>query len=295
MTGRLFDRGVVLQMGTREIRANSTHGLRSDLTGHATVSAARLTQLGRLPDGELAAHAAGLATLTTHVNEALAQLNCDPAKILAHLHGANALLDTTWASAIEQVNTWPSGRSEYQRALLDALVEYLVCERDCVRTLIENRQRPSPQQAGTPAHEIDAGLRQRLIFDVALGDNASPGPLEFSRLPKGEPHAIALSAGQCIQLMLAHHRFALVCGSPWRLVDEFGEDMPLTPERCVAGRSNECDLVVDHGFRAISRRHVVFETQGQELLQITDISSLGTFVPPFGTFVPRTCLDNRLH
>ena len=88
--------------------------------------------------------------------------------------------------------------------------------------------------------------------------------------------------------MLAHHHFALICGSPWRLVDEFGEDMRLTANRCVAGRSNECDLVVDDSFRAISRRHVMFETRGQELLQITDISSLGTFVP-------RTRTDNRLH
>jgi hypothetical protein len=286
--GRLFDRGVVLQMGTREIRANSTHGLRSDLTGHAAVSAARLTELGRLPDGELTAHAAGLATLTASLNDELSQLNCDPAKVLAHMHGTNAPLDATWASAIAQVNTWPSGRSEYQRALLDALVEYLACERDCVRTLIENRRRPSLDQVRVPASENAAGLHQRLIFDVAQDDNAAAKALEFNRLIKGEPLEIPLSAGQCIQLIMAHHHFALICGSPWRLVDEFGEDMRLTPERCVAGRSNECDLVVDDGFRAISRRHVVFETRGQELLQITDISSLGTFVP-------RAWLDNRLH
>ena len=291
MIGRLFDRGVVLQMGAREIRANSARGLRSDLTGHAAVSAARLTELGRLPDGELAAHAAGLATLTASLNDTLSQLNCDPAKVLAHVHGANAPLDATWASAIAQVNTWPTGRSEYQRALLDALLEYLACERDCVRTLLENRRRPPQDQARVAANEDEAAFRQQLIFDVALDDNAAPEALEFNRLIKGEPLEIPLSAGQCIQLMLAHHRFALICGSPWRLVDEFGEDLRLTPERCVAGRSNECDLVVDDGFRAISRRHVVFETRGQELLQITDISSLGTFVPQ----TKPNSRDNRLH
>jgi len=285
---RLFGRGVVLRMGTREIRASSIHSLRSDLTGHASVSATRITELGKLPDGELAAHAAGLAALTANLNDGLSRRDGDPAKILAHVHEAKVPLDEIWASAIAQVCEWSSTRSAYQRALLDALLEYLASDRDFVRTLIENRRRITPNIPPPGISDSEALLHQRLIFDVAHDDNENTEAVEFNRLTKGEPLEVPISTGQCIQIMLAHYHFALICGSPWRLVDEYGEDLRLTPARCIAGRSNECDLAVHDSFRAISRRHLVLETQGVELLRITDISSLGTFVP-------RAYLDNRLH
>ena len=289
MISKLFDRGVVLRLGTRELRAGSSQDLRSKLTGHATVSAMRMTELGNLADAELEAHAAGLATLTANLNAKLSRSDCHPAQILAQIHDAKIPVVEVWASAIAQVCEWPSARIAYQRALLDAFIEYLASERDCIRTLINNRRRSARAQPRPGAGDSsEALLQQRLIFNFAEDDDAESEPLEFNRLTKGEPLDIPIAAGQCVQIMLAQYRFALVCGSRWRLIDEYGEDLRLTQGRCVAGRSTECDLVVKDSFRAISRRHVVLETQPVGVLRVTDISSLGTFVP-------RAYLDNRLH
>ena len=288
MIARLFNRGVVLRMGARELRAGTSQDLRSKLAGHAAVSAARLTELGNFADVELAAHAAGLAALTASLSTMLSRRVCDPAQILLQIHESRTPVGEVWASAIAQVREWPSARSNYQRALLDAFVEYLASERDCIRTLLDNRRRATRVDPRAGGGDSEVVLHQRLIFDVAKDDNPSSEPTEFNRLTKGEPLDIPISSGQCVQIMLAHYRFALVCGSPWRLVDEYGEDLRLTEGRCVTGRSAECDLVVHDSFRAISRRHVVLETHATNLLRVTDISSLGTFLP-------RAYLDNRLH
>ena len=39
------------------------------------------------------------------------------------------------------------------------------------------------------------------------------------------------------------------------------------------------DVVVDAQYREISRRHLIVETDGLEVIRLTDISSLGTSVP----------------
>jgi hypothetical protein len=288
MISRLFDRGVVLRLGTGELRAGSSQDLRSKLTGLAAVSAMRMTELGNLTDAELEAHAAGLATLTANLSAKLSHEDCKPEQILVQVRDASMQVVEVWASAIAQVCAWPSARIPYQRALLDAFVEYLASERDCIRTLIDNRRRAARVEPRPGAGDSETLLHQRLIFDVAEDDEAKREPLEFNRLTKGEPLDIPICAGQCVQIMLAQYRFALVCGSPWRLIDEYGEDLRLTQGRCVAGRSAECDLVIHDSFRAISRRHIVLETQAIGVLRVTDISSLGTFLP-------RAYLDNRLH
>jgi hypothetical protein len=286
--GRLFDQGVVLRMGTRELRANSTQSLRSELSGHAAVSATRMTELGNFADSELAAHAAGLAALTASLSSTLSRHDCNPAQVLVQIYNAKIPVAEVWTNAIAQVSEWPSAQSAYQRALLDTFVRYLASERDCIRTLIDNRKRAPRGESCAGSGDSETVLHQRLIFDVGQDDESNTEPVEFNRLTKGKPLDIPMSDGQCVQIMLAHYRFALICGSPWRLVDEYGEDLRLPAGRCVTGRSTESELIVHDSFRAISRRHVVLETQASGLLRVTDISSLGTFVP-------RAYLDKRLH
>lgn len=284
MIGRLFDRGVVLRMGSREIRAGSSRELRAALMGLSAVTPARMAELGAMGDRALALRASALDDLGARVTASLAQRDADPASLLARLHAEDTPLDRHWADALSSARTWSDARGEYQRALLEALVEHLAGERDCVRTLLANRARPGMAVAAEP----DTATRQHLVFDAAALAGDAPAGLEFNRMPKGDPLEIAMSAGQAVQIMLAQHRFLVVSGTPWLLVDEFGEDCKLRAGRNVVGRSTECDAMVHDTYRAISRRHAVLETEGTALLRLTDISSLGTFVP-------RAYLDNRLH
>jgi hypothetical protein len=285
MIRRLFERGVRLRMGSREIRAGSARELLATLIGLSAVTPARMAELAAMGDRALALRASALDDLGARVSEALARRDAEPASLLARLHTEDTPLERHWADALAGARSWNSARGAYQRALLEALVEHLSGERDCVRTLLANRVRPS----GLPAAaDADTASRQQLVFDAAALAGDPPDGLEFNRMPKGDPLEIALCIGQAVQIMLARHRFLIVSGTPWLLVDEFGEDCKLRAGRNLVGRSTECDAMVHDSYRAISRRHAVLETEGTALLRLTDISSLGTFVP-------RAYLDNRLH
>ncbi len=280
---RLFDRGVVLRLGAREIRAASAEALRASLAGQAAVNPARMAELGALDDHALGARAAALEDLTARLAGALARGDVDPAEMVARIQAEDTPLEPSWSDALAIARGWTAG---YQLALLEALVEHLAGERDCVRTLLANRGRV-PAAPGSAA-DAESAPRQRLLLDAdALAGEAGARPA-FDRMPKGVHLEIPMSAGQALSILLAQHRYLVVAGTPWLLVDELGEDIKLKPGRNVVGRSPDCDAVVHESCRAVSRRHAVLETEGTTLLRITDISSLGTFVP-------RAYLDNRLH
>lgn len=101
----------------------------------------------------------------------------------------------------------------------------------------------------------------------------------FDRLPKGEAVPIPLAPGAPVPLVLANHKFHMVVEDGLYLVDESGLRQPLHPGRNIVGRDLQCDVVLGASLKDVSRKHLLVETQGEALVHLTDISSLGTFVP----------------
>ena len=283
MIARLFRRGVSLRLAGREVRARRASDLREALMPHVPVSAARIAELGSTEDPALAARVAALEQVGAGIAKALAD-GTDP---LAAVADTGTALERPWPDALSAARDWRDGRAPFRRALADALLAHVGAERECLRTLLANRSR-APAPGSETSIDVDASMRQRLVFDPAAIAGEDGNGVEFNRMPKGDPLEIPMRDGQALELMLAQHRFLIVSGTPWLLIDELGEDIRLKPGRNVVGRSVDCEAVVHDSYRAISRRHAVLETEGTALLRITDISSLGTFVP-------RGYLDNRLH
>lgn len=279
----LFQRGVSLNLAGRDVRAATSTDLRNALAAHVPVSSARMADLGALGDRELSSHAAALDDLARQLGTALAGGD-DPLALLAP---ADVALGRAWSDAVTGAQRWRRSQRAFRRALTEALLAHLGAERDCVRTLLANRGR-GPGGGREPAVDPDPGLRQQLIFDPAALAGRDGEREDFDRLQKGDPLEVLMREGQALVLLLAQHRFLVVAGSPWLLVDELGADIKLRPGRNVVGRSVDCDAVVSESCRAVSRRHLVLETEGTRLLRITDLSSLGTFVP-------RAELDSQLH
>jgi hypothetical protein len=117
------------------------------------------------------------------------------------------------------------------------------------------------------------------MFDLeALGLVTTHVP-EIERLPKGEPVRIRFKPQQSVRIRLAKHDFVLVSGTQFLLVDEPGEDVRVNGPRCVISRGASCNAMVDSRYRAVSHKHLIVETNDENWVQFTDISSLGTALP----------------
>ena len=274
MIDKLFRRGVSLTLGSELIRARSADRLRACLSSRVVVAPARLAELGVMSDRALEAQAAALDALSAQLASELATGNTAPPRVLAEIQEQDTPLPATWTEVLAHARGWGMGTDSFQRVVLESLLEYLGCERACVRILVTNRDHDSLANA-----QDDGATRQRLILDpadLAMDDAHSS---TFNRLAKGDPTQVSMAPGQALEIKLANHRFILVSGVPWLLVDDAGEDLRLQPGRTVVGRSADCEAVVHESYVSVSRRHMALDIQGTESVIITDLSSLGTFLP----------------
>ena len=89
----------------------------------------------------------------------------------------------------------------------------------------------------------------------------------------------AASSAASGPLRLAGHRFQLVSGRHLYLVDENGADYRLEDGANLLGRHSDCDVVVDPGYRGVSRKHVIIEVLSPTTALMTDLSAHGTSIP----------------
>jgi hypothetical protein len=126
--------------------------------------------------------------------------------------------------------------------------------------------------------------RQDLVYDLAeLAGIDGPGGHgdkdDFARMSKGESVAIQFGPHQSLSLMFAKYRFTLVSGDPFLLFDESGHDHKVRPGKNIIGRSAQSEVTLDNAYGAISRKHLIVEIQDDGMVTLTDISTLGTFLP----------------
>lgn len=274
MIDKLFRRGVALTLGSERIQARSAERLRASLSAREVVAPARLAELGVMSDRALDAQAAALDALVAQLASELATGRTAPSQVLAQIQEQDTPLPTLWTEVLANARSWGNGAQPFQHVVLESLMEYLGCERACVRILVTNRDHDSRVNA-----QDDGTTRQRLILDPADLAKDDAHSSTFNRLPKGDPVEVSMAPGQALEIKLANHRFMLVSGVPWLLVDDVGEDLRLQPGRTVVGRSADCEAVVHESYVSVSRRHMALDIQGTESVIITDLSSLGTFLP----------------
>lgn len=201
-------------------------------------------------------------------------------------HGMRALdrqlfsQDYRWRSIVSGLDASPEASDDFRRAALVRYVQYLRSRQRTLREAFEERNRqeqtkPAPEPPRNP--EVPAALRETVIFDVDELIPREGGP-QLEALPRGQPVNYR-AAGRAMELHLSGHRFRLTT-DPKALVlsDSLGGEYPLSAGRNFVGRDLGNDVVIDAGFRDVSRRHLVIEALDEHLIQFTDLSSHGTHI-----------------
>ena len=120
---------------------------------------------------------------------------------------------------------------------------------------------------------------QRLSFDLAELAALPLASTTIERTAKGESLRVRFKLHQSLRLRLGKHDFLLVSGQHFLLIDECGAEVRVIGPRCLVGRGSECGATVNQRYRPVSRKHTIVEIEDDGGVQLTDISSLGTFLP----------------
>jgi hypothetical protein len=169
--------------------------------------------------------------------------------------------DHDWRAIFGELAAREDVDPEHASSAIWHYLSYLCSRQDLIEFTYRNRR----------SLEHTAELRQR--------HEAEPGR---KRLPKGEPVVVHIPYRGELTIYLGRHPFRIVDGYPPKLVSPTGAEVVLAHGRLLLGRHPGCDRVVGAYLSDVSRGHMYVEWNGDTRLQITDLSSQGTFVEEAG-------------
>lgn len=165
-----------------------------------------------------------------------------------------------------------------QRGVVIKYMQFLSARKQLIDELIDNRTGVEETDVHTNV-ETYLALQARMRRRERQGDDSSPGSDEFVRLAVGNTVRLRAPRNGELEILLAGHQFKLIVAGPLFLRDLHGIDYELYPGRNVVGRHPDCEVVLPGDLRNVSRAHLVVERTGEDTINLTDLSSKGTFLP----------------
>lgn len=283
----MSSKSIDLQVGDQILHFGSAKEFEFAVDGRTSLPYAKIAALGEISDEALLREVGGIRQLEQRFVDVLERSLGETGAIgvlLKELDLTVISQDYAWRGIILALVGFDSTYDDYKRIALVKYMQYLASRQEIVKATFSNRQRGRKQStpgARPPGSApFDPRRPETLIFDLTpfVASDAKAG--KYLRLPKGETVEIPLTDNNAISLLLAKHQFSIVSGEKFCFVDDKDHYSVLRRGKNIVGRDASSDVVIDSNYRAVSRRHLIVETEGDSLVRLTDISSLGTFVPP---------------
>ena len=189
--------------------------------------------------------------------------------------------DHDWREIFAGIAEKGDGYEPHKRVLIVKYLQYLSTRKRLLAHVLACRSAlddTGEHARYTPDSATGRGVREpEDLLDTASLSFAVPE--EFERLQTGETVQLDLPQSGTVDLMLAKHTFRLSASDGLKLVSPDGTEQTLQAGRTMVGRHPECDVVTDRNFRDVSRVHVILEWNQEPRVRVTDLSTLGTFIP----------------
>ncbi len=286
MLKRLFEKSIELTVGAGQLKFRDLSEFEYALKDKIALSSFSVSALGKLSDDALTREAEQFRSMEQRIVDALSSPGDGTNQFLQTIDLDHISEDHDWRDLIAAVRKLDEAAEPYKKAALLKYVAYLSAAQDIIRTIRVNRLGGVEDSGDRVSAKSSPGVarRQHLIFDLSLlsgigGPAALSDENRFARMAKEKPVEVQFGEHQSIDLVLAKYRFTLVSGERFLLVDETGHDLKLKPGKNIVGRSARAGIIVDSTYGAVSRTHLVVEVGQNYRVRLTDISTLGTFLP----------------
>ena len=252
------------------------------LQGRAGIPFQRLNALLGQSNSSLLRQAEEDRRVRRRLENALFQGDSDGPNVSAFLASFDARLfseDCGWRVIFSAFETLDPTADPFKKTALEKYCEFLTAREETTRAIFGSRR----GARSTPEARTDSRTRssEALKDTWVLGPAAENGEArQLRRLSKGKPLEVDLRAHSDVVLALVKHFCRLQAGPPPLFIDAQGRVTPLLSPKLIVGRDSRADIRILSDRRDISRRHLIIENLGGFRLRLTDLSSLGTFVPP---------------
>ena len=276
----LFARPLCLTVNNTELKFMRQADLAFALAGRTAVPAERVNELMDRGRDQVEAELENLLSIETRLGNILADQVAHIGSCADGVAGVGVKAfsnDHDWRSIIASLLVTKDGRERYLPMALSAYQKYVLARQVMCKVILGLGTARQTQAKPAPAAFNAA---QTAIFDADdyIDQQATEDPMR--RLPPGEAVRLMLPDGAVIPIKLARHQFVLTHGRQWTLTADNGQRFALSDGFNSVGRSQDNDVSLGASFRNVSRKHLLVQTLGNDAVELTDVSSFGTYIPP---------------
>ena len=293
MLDNLFKKPTELQVGKQILKFYSIDEFEFCLNGRTSVPSKKITQIFKFSADDLKKEARTIKDIEKKFVSILSHSIEDPGSINRGLKEIDPTVfsqDHNWREIIAALNRGGEDLNPYRRVALVKYMQYLASRQDIIKYFYSDKNRasaaaPPPEtesaQTNLTPEETD-NFRDTLILEGTVVDSLhgrTNGKTGMERMPKGEIINVVLTPGKAIDVLLSKHKCKLSLNDGFHFTDQAGNEYELHKGRNVIGRDAVSDIRIDSSLRDISRFHLLIENVGDNCVQLTDMSSHGTFIP----------------
>ena len=283
MLNKFFSKPVELLVGEHTLRFCSIPDFEFCLTGRTSVPSKKISELVKNSAKKLKNEAITIKDIEKRFVAILSRSIEDPNSINQALRELDPTIfsqDHSWRSIIGALNEGGDELNPFRRVALVKYMQYLASRQEIIKYLYSEKQNFA-NGAKDESEEPHDKLSGTLILESTLFEPVKDGKDdEFERMPKGEVISLILKPGRDIDIRLSKHKCRLSNKNGMMFIDQNGKQHPLNNGRNVVGRDTASNVKIDSSLRDISRLHLLVENVGDNKLQLTDMSSHGTFLHP---------------
>jgi hypothetical protein len=276
--------GLTLKVRDHHYTFNTPAEFEFALAGRTCVPSAKIAALADVRDEDLLKEASDIKKAERRLADSLSSVLEDSSRINDVLKEIDLTLisnDNDWRTIISVLMAVPASYERYKKIALVKYMQYLVSRQEIVIDLHLHRQiHKDKESKHVDGAEGEAGLKETAILGHSTFKTACGEKAEYERLPKGETLELSLDPKEIFTFFVARHQCAIVMRDRLYFIDADGRETSLRSGKNIVGRDLAADIVMEAKMRDISRKHLVIESEGTEIVRVTDISSHGTWVHP---------------
>ncbi len=294
MLDKFFSKPLELQVGEHSLKFSSVADFEFAVAGRISVPSKKITDMVKFTPDQLQKEARTIKEIEKKFVAILSKSIEDTNSINRAIRELDPLIfsqDHSWRDIISGLNEGEDEFNPFRRVALVKYLQYLSSRQEIIKYLYSEKKKmlnepviDSVKENGDDAH---ADFRETLmlentIFEPMTNDrkSSSNGAGDFERMPKGEVVTLTFSPGTEMAMMLSKHKCSLIAQDGIQFIDQTGKSYTLGKGRNIIGRDTVSTVILDPSLRDISRLHLVIENIDDTSVQITDLSSHGTFIPP---------------
>ena len=283
MLNKFFTKPLELQIGEQTYKFCSVADFEFCVGGRTAVPSKKITEMVKFSTDQLKKEARTIKDIEKRFVSILSKSIEDTESINRAIRELDPLIfsqDHGWRNIISSLNAGGDEFNAFRRIALVKYMQYLSARQEIIKYLYSEKKKllkePDTEEVGSSTFK-DTLILENTIFEPQAGQQKGS---EYERMPKGEPVTITLSGNKEIDLVLSKHQCKLVCtNNKTEFVDQKGRTFEIHKGRNVVGRDTVSTIMMEPSLRDISRLHLVIEKFDDNTIQLTDLSSHGTFIP----------------